>query len=57
MSEQHRHACEVRYWWKECASNPALIKAMLERVAKRRSAAAVQKLRDGLMEIYRKENG
>lgn len=27
------------------------------RVAKRRSAAAVQKLRDGLMEIYRKENG
>jgi hypothetical protein len=56
-SEAHRHACEVRFWFAECAGNPALIKALLERVATKRSAAGVEKLRAGLLEIYKGENG
>jgi hypothetical protein len=57
--EAHRHAAEVRWWWKELGGNPALIKEMLARVARRRSPAAVAKLRDGLLEMHneRKRNG
>jgi hypothetical protein len=55
--EQHRHECECRYWWKETGGNAALIKDVLERVAKKRSAAGVEKLRQGLAEIWRAENG
>jgi len=56
-SDQFRHDCEIKFWWKETSGNPALIKDLLERVAKHRSPAGVEKLRQGLMDIYRREHG
>jgi len=57
MSEQHRLNCEIAYWWCVTNGNPALIKEALERIAKKRSPAGVEKLRQGLQELWRKQNG
>jgi len=54
-SEERRHVFECKYWWAETGGNPALIKDLLVRVAKKRSPAGVEKLRQGLAEIYRRE--
>jgi hypothetical protein len=53
--ESFRHECETKYWWKATHGNPALIREALERISKKRSAAGVEKLRQGLAEIYRRE--
>jgi len=40
VSEQHRHACECRYWLSWTGGNRAMIDDLLERIAKRRGQAA-----------------
>jgi len=55
-SEQFRHETECKYWYSVTAGNPALIREALERIAKKRSPAGVEKLRQGLQELWRVEN-
>lgn len=59
MSEQFRHECEIKYWWAQTVGDAKKIKALLNRLEKeeKRSAAGIEKLRAGLLEIYRREHG
>ena len=59
--EAHRHACEVQYWWDKLGGDANKIRALLQRLEqeKKRSAAGIAKLRDGLLAMHneRKRNG
>ena len=55
--DNHRHECEIAYWWIYTGGNAAMIKEVLERVAKKRSPAGVEKLRRGLGEMWKAKNG
>lgn len=51
--EAHRYQTECAYWWAQTKGKPAAIREVLARVALKRSPAAVEKLRQGLLELHR----
>lgn len=55
--EQRRYECEIAYWWKATGGDRHKIAEVLKRIEKRRGQAGMEKVRAGLMERWRAENG
>jgi hypothetical protein len=49
MSEEHRRACEARYWIAHLNRDPNRIKALLLRIAAKRGQAAADQLREDML--------
>lgn len=54
--EQHRHECEIAYWWKVTKGKPAAIKEVLERIQAKRGKAGAERVRAGLMAMWREHD-
>lgn len=52
MSEEHRHACEVRYWGRMYWRDREGLKARIEGIAKRRGAQAAKRIQADIEALW-----
>jgi hypothetical protein len=53
--EQRRHTLECEYWWRITKGKPSAIRDVLERIEQKRGKAGMERVRAGLMEIYKQQ--
>jgi len=56
-TEQRRYEAEISYWWKSTGGDRHKIAAALQRIEARRGKAGAERVRAGLMEIWRAKRG
>lgn len=54
--DQHRHELECRYWWKVTKGDRHAIRDVLERIEAKRGKRGMERVRAGLMAMWRSEN-